>query len=441
MIERAPVASLGSRGTWLATWNYGLAHFGKSLFWDTSEILLAFFLTEVCAVPGEQMGFVLAAGLLCSAMIDVGVGALLRVRLSSLRYLVRVQFLGAGLSAASILLLFSAAWAPISIRFPYAIFASVMLRVAYALYDIPQSMLLTLGTSDSDGRTRLSSLRYVFSGAAGLVVALALPWLVGAGAQIGRESRFLAYGAVMAIIALATAWPLAITFPHDSRIGSAPALKPALQARLRFAPSCDLAMLIAVMFLLAASVSAFSKLQPYLAAYVLRSPHLGGAIIAAAAVGTVLSQPLWSSWALRRSRPAMLCLTIVAMILSCLGFAMVVEWQRWLSLPFAVFFGAAAGGMGMVLWAAFGDAASLSARGAEGLAYGVFTASSKVGLAMAILALGRFLAVVDYRGRDHLDLLAAMTGPPIIGGLICLVLTVVWGRWAYRSPDPVSAPL
>lgn len=49
---------------------YGVAHYGKSLFWYSSEILFAFLLTEITHIPATWMGVVLGAGLLLSAMFE-----------------------------------------------------------------------------------------------------------------------------------------------------------------------------------------------------------------------------------------------------------------------------------------------------------------------------------------------------------------------------------
>ena len=61
-------------------WRYGLGHYGKGLFWHSSELLFAFFLTEQAGLPPVWMGTVLIAGILSSAGIDLLVGRALRRR-------------------------------------------------------------------------------------------------------------------------------------------------------------------------------------------------------------------------------------------------------------------------------------------------------------------------------------------------------------------------
>lgn len=435
-----PIKHLGVRGAWRATLSYGLAHFGKSLVWYASEILLGYYLTEICAIPGAQMGFILAAGLVCSALIDVAVGGALGAASPDLRGVCALQFRGAAASALAVLLLFMGAWAPPAIRLPYAVVASIAFRVAYAVYDIPQSTLLTLATASDEGRTRLSGLRYLFSGLASVMVGAIAPVLIGAETAAVRQWRFMAFGVALAAIALATSWPLTRAFPgpqFGGQGGEKRGRGAAWGRPTRKMPR-DIAILIGIMFVISACGPVFSQLAPYLAAYVLKSPRFGGAILAAMAIGAILSQPGWTLVSRGRTRRLMMILTLMAMGASCLGFAGAIVWARWIGLVFALLFGAAGGGLGMVLWAAFGDAAGRSAKGGEALAYGLFTAASKLGLAAAALVLGGFLSAIDYRGVDRFDLLIAMAAAPLLGALACIVLLLAW-RTA-SAPDRQAAP-
>jgi Na+/melibiose symporter-like transporter len=183
---------LGVRGAWTATLLYGCAHYGKSLFWYASEFLFAFFLTEVGAISADRMGLVLAAGLFVSAGIDIGVGSQLSRLLPNAASAGRLQLAGAAASAASMLLMFACYWLPDDVRLLAVLAMSLMFRIAYALYDIPQNSLLSLATDSERARTNVASMRYVFSGLAALTVAACLTPLLQAGGladQAVREDR------------------------------------------------------------------------------------------------------------------------------------------------------------------------------------------------------------------------------------------------------------
>lgn len=126
---------------------YGLAHLGKSLFWYSSEILFAYFLTEYVGLSASEMGIVLAAGFLVSALIDIAVGVGLQRRLANARAASRVQFVGALICTVALALVFLGALMPQEARFVYAIAAGIAFRFAFAAYDIPQNALMTLATS------------------------------------------------------------------------------------------------------------------------------------------------------------------------------------------------------------------------------------------------------------------------------------------------------
>lgn len=83
---------LGRSDGWRETGVYGSAHLGKSLFWYASELLFAFYLTELVGLPASRMGLVLAIGLLVSAAIDLVAARLLDRRLIDAAVMASLQF-------------------------------------------------------------------------------------------------------------------------------------------------------------------------------------------------------------------------------------------------------------------------------------------------------------------------------------------------------------
>lgn len=168
--------SLGQdRGLTLA---YCAAHFGKSLFWNCGTLLLAFFLTEVAALPPMVMGAVLAGSLLLSGATDVIMGRTMRKQLSCTRSAAMLQVWGCVFASLALLGLFMAPLVSGSARTGWVLATLLAFRVAYSVYDTPQNALMTLATADAWSRSRVAALRVATSGMAALLLAAAiLPFL------------------------------------------------------------------------------------------------------------------------------------------------------------------------------------------------------------------------------------------------------------------------
>ncbi len=432
---------LGAGAFGAVTAAYGWAHYGKSLFWYTSEILFAFFLTEVGGLTGRGMGVVLGLGLLASVGFDLAFGWGLRSRLAEVQRAARLQLTGAMLSAGALGALFLTPWVDAAqVKFAFALAAMLAFRCAYAVYDLPQNVLLALATGSAQARTRVATLRLFFSGLATLSVSLLVGLAVADGDAQSRARAFLWSAAAIAVLAVGSAWGLRRALsgapaPADDP-GPAPSALPlsTSPAASTLAPA---ALLLAATFVVSLTASMFSKLEPYLAAYVLASPIWGGAMITAAALGTTFSQLGWAWLSARRSRPAVFALAAALLIAAALVFLAGVTISPWIGLVAALAFGAASGGLGSLMWAAFGDVVAGRAQMAGGLAFAAFTGVSKLALALTGLLLGLFLHAFDYRDPDGRAVLLAMTLWPALGGAACLVLAALWMR--RRGPAAFGA--
>lgn len=419
---------LGNPDDWRSTMLYGIAHFGKSLFWYASEILFAYFLTEITGLDGIQMGIVLAIGLAFSAGLDPIVGQILTRTLSDTKRAILLQLLGSVSSSCALIVLFLGAWIPPSYCLPYAIAAGMVFRFAYALYDLPQNALISLATRDVAARTRVTSTRLVFSGLAALVIAGAVSPLTlahnsveGAGPMLIALAVGLSLGAISTagLLVYIVGRPIAVT---DLRSRATP-------WRHALPKACRLPLFLALV--MSVSIPLFGKLQPYLTGYGLSSTWWGGIIGCAVPVGSLGSQPVWSALSSHCSRNRLIRLSSSVTALGGLTFWFSVSAQPFIAALGAVAVGAGSGGLAMSIWASFGDAIA-NAKGREGWGFGLLTASFKLGLAIGGLALGMFLGHVDYRANDSATLSTAMTVAVISGALACLVMTMLAGK----SDDP-----
>lgn len=424
--------SLGQPRHWRITLGYGLAHFGKSLFWYAGELLFAYLLTEASGLSGAAMGLVVSGSLAFSGLLDLLAGRPLTKHLSNLGAAARMQLWGACASTVILLALLGAAWIPGEWQLPYVAATIIAFRTAYLFYDLPQNVMLVTATADQEARSRVSSTRSFFSGSATIAIAAAITPLIAARQSGQLPEVFLALGFAMGAIAITTALLLRWQFDrpgatHATGDGTAnPEDRPAFPRPFW--------LLIAITLILSLTTPTFGKLEPYFATYVLKSSAWGGLLGIAVAGGQVLSQPLWVAFSDRFSRASTLRCALVLIVASGAAFYAVGAENMGAAFAAAALFGCANGGAGMIGWAAAADAiAVVPGRGALGIT--ILTAASKFALASNILAIGLFLSLVEQQSTTSIIWLIAMVCPPMIGAILCWFASLAWSGKSPRRPS------
>ncbi|WP_268235841.1 MFS transporter [Blastomonas aquatica] len=402
---------------------YGFAHLGKSLFWYSSELLFAYFLTELAGLPVTAMGIVIATGFLVSAVIDIGIGVGLQRRLRTAASAGRMQLVGAVSCSLTLIAVFLGAWLPQEVRFGYALMVGVAFRFAFAAYDIPQNALMALGTPDAASRLRVASTRIWFSGAATLIVAAAVGPLVARGHADGIM-LLLIMSAIFVVISLIGAFLLARML-QDTR----PVIRPEPQSS---PPGSQMPrkfwLLLGVMVATSLFTPAFGKLEPYFAAFTLRSAWWGGAVIIFMSLGIVAGQPLWLHLC-RQMRSGWVMLIAALVQLGALtGFGLFGGIDSGVAAATAFGFGLGNGGVGMVQWAAFSETVSRAGAARAGVSYGLFAATGKVSLASGGLLIAMALARIDYRVSESEALVPLMAALPAAGAICCAIIGVALAR-------------
>lgn len=407
---------IGQRHFDRASLVYGLAHFGKSLFWYASEILFAYYLSEVAGLSTRAMGWTLALGFAVGAAADLAVAKGFRAHFREARSAARFQTWGALLSSVFIWGLFASAFVPVPVRLGYVLVVGVAFRIAYAAYDLPQNALLSLGTADSHARSRVSAARAFYSGCAALVVGGVGGALVKVQGPVGAPGRFALAAGLFCLVAIVTAvglsrlkWTL---LPGERPGASAPDVSKPKGLRL---PAALVGLLMfSILQILTSSV--FTRLEPYFAAYVLKSGAWAGSFMMAVSIGRIVSQPLWVRGALTMGPLNFLRWITLASAATALGF-----WFTAQIAPAAVviafLLGAAMGGIGTAQWAAYGDAVVQHCPDRAGAAYALLTAVMKLSLGVGVIGLGEGLRYIDYRGGQSGLLVMVMGLVPALGAL------------------------
>ncbi|MCL6484304.1 MAG: MFS transporter [Janthinobacterium lividum] len=423
---------------------YGCAHFGKISLWYASEILFAYYLSEVCGLPPSQMGLILAASFVLSAAADLLVARALHERLHQVARAIDLQLLGAVSSSIALLALFLGASVPAAWQLAYGLVFAAAFRLSYVVLDLPQNVLMSIATTDASSRARLASMRTFCSSVAALLISASLLPLMSRQATLPVAARFILLAMLLAILAVLSASALKkalATRAHSIRdirtirairatpaTPATPATSPAsasvvAEGRLGLRLSAPMWRNIAIGFLVTMTVSCFGKVAPFYNAYFLSAVQWGSYVLPAASLGAALSQVVWASLATRISTNWLLgvaaCMLAMAATAFCVGAAHPV-----LAISAAFCIGAGSSGMGMTLWAAFAGMAADQHRVSVALAYGTLTASLKIALACGAGAIGLVLSMVDYRKEQSAVLVHLMSIPSIAAVLIMALVSV-----------------
>lgn len=416
---------------------YGLAHFGKSLFWHSSNLVFAFFLTELVGLSPAPMGLLLALSLILNAFADLGLGWGLRHRVRCLASATRLQLLGS-LVCGIVLPVFALSPSlPLELRFPHVLMTFCFFSIGYSVLDVPQNAIMALVTSDDDSRTKVAGVRYVGSGLAIVVVAMLVgPW-AAAISQGRRLDDFLWFSLGLALMVLAVSLLLHLAGRSKTAIGSAgrqiPELAEPVSPRLW-------GYVLGSILVVSGLLSVFGKLEAYFIAYVAPVVGLGTAamyLMLAVGVGQAASQFIWSRLVAALGLPSVYRLATLVLMAASLLFPLAIAGGKAAFMLCALTFGASSGGLLMVLWALLAKVAAGNPQG--NLHYfGRFTFASKMAQAISALALGGILSLFDYRAAESSGILTAlMAGAPLMAGVICLILAITLSARTGLSAKPV----
>ncbi|WP_033923560.1 MFS transporter [Sphingomonas sp. 37zxx] len=415
---------------------YSTAHFGKSLLWNSSALVFAFFLTEAAGMRPATMGLVLGISLLFNACMDVVVGRMLAGRVTDVRAAARIQAIGAGFAAASFAAFAITGFISTDSRFAYALTTLLLFRLAYALCDTPQNAYMAFAAPDDSSRARFASARYVASGLSILSIAALTVPVLQAGTAVARSEIFLLTSLGAAIVAFASAMLLhnyAMRAVLPAHAATNPLKSPGV------APFADhrYPLLVGSIFIFSLTSPAFGKLEAYFSAFVLTDTFAASAFLASVALGKIMLQPAWVRLADATSLATTFRWAAAAWASASLVFLGIGPLGDYVALAGGFFYGAAWGGTAMAIWSllarvAAGDPASATQR------YGLFTFASKLAQSIAAFTIGHLLSQYDYRDHaaDAAGLRYLMALPPFVGAIMLLAVPVLMRVRLRPSPAP-----
>jgi GPH family glycoside/pentoside/hexuronide:cation symporter len=414
-------ANANSRGFVAA---YGIAHAGKSLFWHASELLFAYYLTEACGLPPREMGLIVGASLALSALADLVAGLTLRHRVSSVMSAGKAQLQGAVLSGAAFAAFGLSSFVPQGLtRLAFASCTLIAFRLTYALLDNPQNALLSLATSDDTQGARLTSVRYVFGGVANIIVAATFAPLFGSGGVAAMSSGFALFAILVALVGVVSSYYLWRYLQHFQE-SPPPNSEATLTSHHSPQPAPYRVWPAGVMlFFVSLAMSVFSRLEPYLAAYGMRSLLQGGVLLTCVAAGNLVSQPFWARHAAGSSLLTTLRWSTVWLAAAAAVFGILCNLGPVGAALGGSLYGWGCGGVLMSLWAV--AAAAGQGNSSPTTIFGALTCSSKIALALAAAGVAEVLNATPYRTHTAAVawILPCMIVVPIVASLATLVLS------------------
>lgn len=274
----------------------GVGDFGCNLYWQTTQLYLLFFYTDVIGLPATTAGLIYMAALIWDAAMDPVVGLIAdRTRSRWGRYRPYLVLGGLALAPAFVVL-FMGPSNDVAGAVAFALLSQLAFRTLYAVVAIPYASLFARVTRDSAQRGDLTGFRMVCGALAAIAVAaLTLPLATalsdGSGGRQGWVIVGAAYGAIATLCLMLTAWgSRGLDVPNE-----------APSARRPFADVCKslasnraLQLLLAAIVISSFSSTMFSKNLLYYFKYVVGDAKLGSIALAVMALTIVLTTPLWA---------------------------------------------------------------------------------------------------------------------------------------------------
>ncbi|MEG8017517.1 MFS transporter [Sphingomonas sp. LR55] len=374
MIRRRRSSSV--RGTLVV---FSAGDFAFNLYWQAISLYLLFYYIDVLALPPATAGIVFMIGAIWDGIADFAAGAAAeRMRLSYRRLV--------GWGALPLGLAFVAMFAVPAGAAAWALATQVVFRTLYAFTNIPYAAWTTRVAPTSRERSLVAGLRMGFGAAAGVLVALALPWLVRGTGTYAAATALLAMLGVPVLIVIA--WRVPEPTPPVST-SDHPRILSGLGALVRNRAFVALNIAAAAG---GAATALTSQSVLYFFRYVLHDAPGGPHALAGMALGSLVAVPLWTAVARARgARTAWIVAGVFALLLPA-GFALIASPGTTATAAFLLAMQAAFVGVSVAAWTLLPDAVdwgeAQSGKRVEALAFGSFALVQKIALAGAGFAIG-----------------------------------------------------
>lgn len=351
---------------------FGAAHLSKSLVWSFVDLLFAYFVHDVVRLPAERTGQLIFVLVLFGALCDVGVGASLAYFRATLRTVLLIHLLGAVATALLLFVQFDIGQATST----WILISGLLFRMAFSLYDVPQTALTSLLPANDAEARRYVHLRNVLSAIGRLAVTAAILGLTQLPALIFRDGVTGVLLLFSAVVIFTAAW---LFYSSRTLIDRAARVRP--QAR-RFAIPRELALLLLTFGMTVSLLATLNRL-------VIFTPHDGPWLLFVFSIGSVAGPALAMPFKNRVGWRVACAVSVMLAVLAgdTLAFAP--------GTAAALIYGIGLGAIGAYLWE---SAARLVAHHAaetgeriDAMVFGLIIFSIKISVALGSLILGSLI--------------------------------------------------
>ncbi|WP_395335434.1 MFS transporter [Novosphingobium sp. BL-8H] len=356
------------------------SHLAKNLLWSGEDAFAFYILVVVLRLDPVLAGGLFLAGSAWNAVVDFAWGAVLAHRPQLGRWLPIVTGIAVPVACVSFALL------PISGSVGVAMALILVFRTSFALFDVPHNAL-NMPLAERYGHLTLMRLRSIAAAAGALVVAaLALPLMLVTAPWLPT-----ALFAGMAVVAFVGLLPIPWMLARFWRGAS-----PSFHVRPQFADIARVALCV-LPFCLAQMLGAgaLGAIGKGLLHLKIRTQWVLAAAPLAIGMARLAAIPAWNAIARRRGIAqglsiAYFCIGAVILLLP----VAVGGGPVGALIAFAVF-GALVSGIALLAWSGFSQLVAhepaIRGPGDSSLAYGLFTATSKIGLGASACIAGNWL--------------------------------------------------
>lgn len=404
---------------------YGTAHFGKSLFWDASALLFAFYLTEIVGFSAQQMGWILGVTLVLNAGFDLFIGFAMNSFVTNARAASIAHLAGILIASAAFVSFCGIGLIPEDFRYAGALIALIIFRLGYAIGDVPQNAFMSFISFNDSDRARIAATRYVAAGIALLVLTLSFSPIIRLDDVDQQADLFFFAAVIIAIIAISCSTLLAL-FSRDRHVFGehVPGPESHQNANCNGANQYFFPVLLASVAVLSLVAPAFNNLEAYFTAYALPAGAAAAYFMTSVAVGKVISQFLWARLGASIGLLNTLQFAAFTMVMACIVFGTTARQGGVFALGSGAFFGAAYGGLLMSLWGLCAKATALTPE-STARRFGMFTFFSKMGRSASMIMLGYLLGLFDYTeaemGAFYMSLIMSLI--PLTGAVIIFAVS------------------
>lgn len=426
---------------------WAVGDFGFNIFWQTLNLLMLPFYTDVLGLDARLAGTVFLIASLWDGFADTVIGAVAdrtRTRFGSYRpYLVFASPPLVLCFMASFLVPQGGFFAEQTGLFLYALLSQMLLRTAYSVVSIPYSSLSSRISADANERSSLAGWRMVFAYSGGAVVTWLLPFAVDALGGEGRPFAYVLAAGAAGLISLPFFWLCFATTKEPAR-----AVDDNPKGFGRKAAGEDLATvgriigsngpLVRVFLCIVVSSLAFTmtnKCLTYYANHYLERPDLRGVLVPVSLLAVLAFSPVWAWVAQRTSKRNAWLIANLWSALAYAAFFLNPSKDPWVSAALLTAISAANAAYQVLFWAMLPDTVEYNAwkLGArhDAKVFGLASFAKQLALGLNGFVLGWLLFAVGYvDGRAVSDatadgIKAIMTLVPLAGVLLSAL--VMWG--------------